>query len=67
MEYLSEDRSGDNTLKNSMFLFPSHGVLGHLTRDGFAKILNRLLQRSGIQRSKISPHIIRHSFATYVR
>ena len=66
MEYLSEDRRGDNTLKNSIFLFPSHGVLGHLTRDGFAKILNRLLQRSGIQRSKISPHIIRHSFATHM-
>ncbi len=66
IEYLREDRKVDNTVKNNEFLFPSEGVLGHLTRDGFAKILNRLLQRSGIQRSKISPHVIRHSFATHL-
>ena len=66
IEYLREDRKVNNTVKNNEFLFPSQGVLGHLTRDGFAKILNRLLQRSGIQRSKISPHVIRHSFATHL-
>ena len=66
IEYLREDRKVNNTVKNNEFLFPSHGVLGHLTRDGFTKILNRLLQRSGIQRSKISPHVIRHSFATHL-
>ncbi len=66
IEYLREDRKVNNTVKNNEFLFPSHGALGHLTRDGFAKILNRLLQRSGIQRSKISPHVIRHSFATHL-
>jgi len=66
IEYLREDRKVNNTVKNNGFLFPSHGVLGHLTRDGFAKILNGLFQRSGIQRSKISPHVIRHSFATHL-
>ncbi|MDR3224200.1 MAG: site-specific tyrosine recombinase XerD [Holosporales bacterium] len=53
-------------IKNSKFLFPSIGKGGHITRQGFAKLLKRLAIDVGISTSKISPHIIRHAFATHL-
>jgi integrase/recombinase XerD len=52
--------------KKNAYLFPSRGKLGHLTRQGFAKTIKKLAQAVGIQSSKISPHVIRHAFATHL-
>ncbi|MGE5505982.1 MAG: site-specific tyrosine recombinase XerD [Actinomycetota bacterium] len=50
----------------SRWLFPSHGKSGHLTRTGFAKMLARLAGEAGLDLDKVSPHVLRHSFATHL-
>lgn len=53
--------------KDSRFLFPSlHAVSGHLTRDGFYKNIKKLAMFAGIEPSRVSPHVLRHSFATHL-
>lgn len=52
-------------LKKSVFLFPSQTASdGHLTRDAFFKSLKNLAVECGISPAIISPHTLRHSFAT---
>ena len=50
----------------SPFLFPARGKSGHLTRQRFAQILQKLAINAGIQPSRISPHVVRHAFATHL-
>lgn len=51
--------------QKSAFLFPSpQSVSGHLTRDAFFKSLKNLAAECGISPTLISPHTLRHSFAT---
>ncbi len=49
------------------FLFPSRSSLnGHLTRQRFAQLLKELALVSGIDPEKVSPHVLRHAFATHL-
>ena len=53
--------------KEKPFLFPSSSAAGgHITRDGFFKNLKNLAVLAGIPPEKISPHVLRHSFATHL-
>ncbi len=52
--------------KPSRWLFPSSGALGHLTRSGFAKMLARAAFKAGLDPAKVSPHVLRHSFASHL-
>jgi len=50
----------------SKWLFPSRGDSGHLTRSGFAKMLGRLAVAAGLDPARVSPHVLRHSFASHL-
>jgi integrase/recombinase XerD len=50
----------------SKWLFPSFGESGHLTRQHFARDLKELAQASGIQPRLVSPHVVRHAFASHL-
>ncbi|MEE2997530.1 MAG: site-specific tyrosine recombinase XerD [Pseudomonadota bacterium] len=56
----------DGEEKLTPWLFPSRAKSGHLTRDAFAKQLNNLAVFAGIDRLRISPHVLRHAFATHL-
>lgn len=50
----------------SRFLFPSRGKQGHLTRIRLFQLLRELAGRAEIAPDKISPHVLRHAFATHL-
>jgi integrase/recombinase XerD len=52
--------------KVSRWLFPSHGKEGHLTRSGFARMLGRVAVAAKLDPSRVSPHVLRHSFASHL-
>jgi integrase/recombinase XerD len=48
------------------FLFAAGGKTGHLTRQRFAQILQQLAIAASLSPSRISPHVVRHAFATHL-
>lgn len=50
----------------SRWLFPSSGAAGHLTRHRFAQLLKELAADAGLPVAKVSPHVLRHAFATHL-
>jgi integrase/recombinase XerD len=48
------------------WLFPSFGKSGHLTRQAFARDLKDLAVSVGISAAKVSPHVLRHAFASHL-
>jgi integrase/recombinase XerD len=48
------------------WLFPSYGSAGYLPRQVFARDLKGLAARAGLKASAISPHVLRHAFASHL-
>jgi integrase/recombinase XerD len=48
------------------WLFPSFGEAGHLTRQHFARELKGLAVATGLRAAQVSPHVLRHAFASHL-
>lgn len=51
---------------DSKYVFPTNSSMGHITRDGFFKILKKCAVLAGIEPERVSPHVLRHSFASHL-
>ncbi len=61
--WLAKARAGGGT---SPWLFPSRGKSGHLTRHRFAQLLKAICLAAEIDPRRVSPHVLRHAFATHL-
>lgn len=48
------------------FLFPANGAAGHVSRQVFARELKALAVRAGLAPARVSPHVLRHAFASHL-
>ena len=55
-----------NNSAHSKWLFPSFGAQGHLSRQHFARDLKALGSAAGIAPARLSPHVLRHAFASHL-
>lgn len=51
---------------NRKFLFPASSAVGHFTRQAFARDLKNLAIRATLAPSRVSPHVLRHAFASHL-
>jgi integrase/recombinase XerD len=62
---LAQSGSG-GAVAGSKWLFPSFGDSGHLTRQHFARELKALAGSAGLRPAQLSPHVLRHAFASHL-
>ncbi|MEE9454705.1 MAG: site-specific tyrosine recombinase XerD [Paracoccaceae bacterium] len=63
---LARDKIEKVSGKKSTFLFPSRSKKGHMTREGFFLLIKNLAAHAGLDPKNISPHTLRHAFATHL-
>ena len=56
----------DFSSNKEKYLFPSHSVSGHITRDSVNKILTEISNELGFSKNQLTPHKLRHAFATHM-
>lgn len=52
--------------KGARWLFPAPGAAGHMPRQSLGRLLNDMAVMAGIAPSRVTPHVIRHAFATHL-
>ena len=56
----------EGTSRSSRHLFPSRSSAGHLTRHRFYMLVKEIATRAGIDPARVTPHTLRHAFATHL-
>ena len=51
---------------NSQWLFAAKSAEGHVTRQGFAQDLKAAAEQAGLDPERVSPHVLRHAFASHL-
>jgi integrase/recombinase XerD len=59
-------REASKGKEGSRWLFPSRGASGHLTRQTLNNLLNETALAAGLDPDRVSPHVLRHSFASHL-
>jgi integrase/recombinase XerD len=59
-------KNADGAPVASPFLFPSRGRTGHMTAARFAQLIKELALDAGVRPEIVSPHVLRHAFATHL-
>ncbi len=62
----AEEKAVSKGGQASRFLFPSRGKSGHLTRHRFFLLVKELAIEGGVSPEKVTPHTLRHAFATHL-
>ncbi len=65
-EYLAELKKTDINFYKSDFLFPSRSKTGYLNRERFFLIIKEIANYAGLNTQYVSPHKIRHAFASHL-
>ena len=65
-KYLLEMKKTNIELYKSDFLFPSRSKKGHLNREKFFLIIKEIANNAGLNAQYVSPHKIRHAFASHL-
>lgn len=63
MSELARDRAHPDAAR---WMFPSRGRRGHLTRQRFTQELKGLARAAGLDPGRVSPHVLRHAFASHL-
>ncbi|PID35859.1 MAG: tyrosine recombinase [Rhodobacterales bacterium] len=65
-DWLAIRDAAEEAAKPSPYLFPSRGKAGHFTRHRFHGLLKEIAVTAGISPQKVTPHRLRHAFATHL-
>ncbi len=73
VQWLAERDAAEEARQNetprppkSPFLFPARGKAGHLTRQRFFTLIQDLAAAAGLAPDRVTPHVLRHAFATHL-
>jgi integrase/recombinase XerD len=66
--YLNIGKEGDGLapMLRTKWLFASRGAEGHLTRQRLGQDLKELAEEAGLDPARVSPHVLRHAFASHL-